>query len=94
MCGNDGHCFLGTAILETGFPLVELVVHEDYLDWSHGVKLKKEDIEQWDSPIQITALEGRLSFFAMGEKNWGSHLQGAITKIPESDYRTINDAVS
>ena len=92
LCGNDGHCFLGTATLEPGFPLVELVVHKDYLDWSHGVKLK--DIEQWASPVQIKALEGRVSFFAEGEKNWGSHLQGAITKIPESDYRTINDAVS
>jgi hypothetical protein len=92
LCGQDGHCFLGAAKLKTGFPLVEIAVHKDYLDWSLGVKLR--DIEQWDSPVQIKALEGRVSFFAKGEKNWGSHLQGAVTKIPESDYRTINDAVS
>ena len=92
LCGNEGHCFLGTATLETGFPLVKLVVHENYLDWSLGVKLKKEEIQQWASPVQIKELEGRLSFFATGEKNWGSHLQGAITKIRDSDYRTITES--
>ena len=92
LCGQDGHIFLGTAKLKTGFPLVEIAVHEEYLDWSQGVKLT--DIDPWANPVQIKSLEGRLSFFAKGEQNWGSHLQGAITKISESDYRTINDAVS
>jgi len=92
LCGSDGHCFLGTATLETGFPLVALVVHKGYLDWPYGVKLI--DIKQWANPVQIKALEGKVSFFAEGEKNWGSHLQGAITRITESDYRTIKDEAS
>ena len=92
LCGSDGHCFLGRATLETGFPLTELVVHKEYLDWKHGVKLT--DIKQWVKPVQIKPLEGRLSFFAEGETNWGAHLQGAITRITESDYKTIEDAAS
>ena len=89
LCGTDGHCFLGRATLETGFPLETLVVHKQYLDWAHGVKLK--DIKQWTNPVQIRTVEGKVSFYPKGEKNLGSHLQGAITRITKSDFETIED---
>ena len=73
--------------MKTGFPLVELIVHKEYLDWKYGVKLT--EIIRWSQPVQIKAMEGRVAFFADGEKNWGSHLQGAITGISEENYNTI-----
>lgn len=89
LCGQKGHCFLGIAKLESGYPLKEIVVHEEFLDWKEGVELS--DIKKWNPSVPIKQLEGELSFFAKGEKNWGSHLQGAITRITKKDYDTIKD---
>ena len=87
LCGQKGHCFLGKAKLESGYPLIDIVVHEEFLDWKRGVKLI--DIEKWNQPVPIKQLEGELSFFVKGDKNWGSHLQGAITRITKEDYDII-----
>jgi hypothetical protein len=89
LCGQKGHRFLGTAKLESGFPLNDLLVHKDFLDWPRGVKLT--EIKMWNQTVPIKQLAGELSFFAKGEKNWGSHLQGAITGIPKEDYDKIKD---
>ena len=88
LCGQDGHCFLGTAKLKTGFPLVDLVVHEEYLDWKQGARLT--DIEQWNQPVDIERLRGRVHFVPEG-KNYGSYMQGAITRISDRDYNLINE---
>jgi hypothetical protein len=88
LCGQDGHCFLGTAKLKTGFPLVEIVVHEEYLDWKQGVQLT--DIKQWNQPIHIERLRGRVHFVPKGE-NYGSYIQGAITRISDKDYNIISE---
>jgi hypothetical protein len=89
LCGQKGHCFLGIAKLESGYPLKDIVVHEEFLDWKEGVELT--DTEKWNRPVPIKQLEGELSFFAKGDKNWGSHLQGAITRITKEDYDKIKD---
>ncbi len=87
--GINGHCFLGTAILKTGFPLVKLVVHKEYLDWDWGVELT--ETKTWIHPVSIICLEGKVGFFPKGEKNYGAYLQGAITKITNEEYETIKD---
>jgi hypothetical protein len=88
LCGNDGHCFLGTAILKTGFPLVELVVHKEFLDWKWGVELT--DFTPLARQVKIEELRGKVHFVPEGE-NYGSYIQGAITRIAEEDYNLINN---
>lgn len=86
LCGNEGHCFLGTAKLKTGYPLVELMVHEEHLDWKQGVKLT--DIRKWNRRVPIESLREKVRFVPEG-KNYGSYIQGAVTRISDSDYNTI-----
>jgi hypothetical protein len=50
-----------------------------------GVLFKK--IEAWkDLPIEI--LRGKVRFVPKG-KNYGSYIQGSITRLSEKDYRII-----
>jgi hypothetical protein len=87
LCGRDGHCFLGTGVLETGFrPLIEIVIHEEYLDWKQGVSLKS--VNPWDNSLPIESLRGKVHFVPEGE-NYGSYIQGSITRISEKDYNTV-----
>jgi len=85
--GNDGHCFVGTCVLDSGFQnAIEIAVHAEYLDWNHGVLLK--DISQWTRSLQIESLRGKVHFVPVGE-NFGSYLQGSVTRISERDYNTV-----
>jgi hypothetical protein len=86
LCGTEGHCFLGTAQLKTGYPLAELVVHEEHLDWKQGVKLS--NIHQWPRRLPIETLRGLVHFVPNGE-NYGSYIQGAITGISAREYELI-----
>jgi hypothetical protein len=85
--GKDGHCFLGTCSLDSGFQnLIEITVHEEYLDWKSGVLLS--DIKQWTRSLPIERLRGKVHFVPKGE-NYGKYIQGSITNISPEDYETI-----
>lgn len=84
--GKDGHCFLGTCTLNSSFQnLIEVAVHEDYLDWKQGVLIK--DIEKWN-PLPIERLRGKVRFVPI-KGNYGSYIQGSITGISAEDYKTV-----
>lgn len=87
LCGAEGHCFPGTGVLESGFRnLIEIIVHEEYLDWKEGVSLKNANV--WVEPLQIERLRGKVHFVPVGE-NYGSYIQGSITRVSEKDYNTV-----
>ncbi|HUJ84260.1 MAG TPA: hypothetical protein VLV84_01490 [Candidatus Acidoferrales bacterium] len=86
-CGSGGYCFLGSAILERGFDkLRESVFHEQYLDWKEGVTFKS--VDPWATSLPIEALRGKVRFVP-NDENYGSYLQGSITKISKEDYETV-----
>ena len=86
-CGNGGYSFLGTGVLEAGFSkLIELVFHEEYLDWKEGVSLKT--VDPWATRLPIETLRGKVHFVPTGE-NFGSYIQGSITRITKEDYETV-----
>jgi hypothetical protein len=73
--------------LETGFgKLSESVFHEEYLDFKIGVGLKT--VDPWTSSLPIETLRGKVHFVPAGE-NYGSFIQGSITRISEKDYDTV-----
>ncbi len=85
--GKDGHCFLGTCSLDSAFQnLMEIAVHEEYLDWKQGVILS--NIRQWTAFLPIERLRGKVRFVPVGE-NYGSYIQGSITRISPEDYDTV-----
>jgi hypothetical protein len=85
--GKDGHCFLGTCTLNSGFQnMIESAVHEDYLDWKQGVLIK--DIEQWENPLPIEQLRGKVHLVPI-KGNYGSYIQGSITGISAEDHKTV-----
>jgi hypothetical protein len=87
LCGKDGYCFIGAGVLETGFgKSLKSVFHEEYLDWKIGVLLKK--VDPWATWLPIEKLRGKVHFVPEG-KNYGSYMQGSITRITEKDYNTI-----
>ncbi len=86
LCGEEGHCFIGTAQLKTGYPFVELVVHEEHLDWKYGVKLA--NIQLWRQHVPIETFRGVVSFVPEG-KNYGSYIQGAITRMSDTEFNAI-----
>ncbi len=86
LCGKDGYCFLGTGVLETGFrKLIEAVFHEKYLDWKEGVSFKT--VDPWATWLPIETLRGKVHFVPDSE-NFGSYIQGSITRISKKDYET------
>ena len=91
--GEDGHCFLGTSVLASGFTklkreMVNRLTHKKYLDWDEGVHLRKESIEKWANPLPVECLRGKVPFLPVGE-NYGSYMQGSIKSISERDFDTI-----
>ena len=87
LCGKEGYCFLGTGVLETGFgKLMESVFHEEKLDWAIGVSFKT--VDPWVTGLPIENLRGKVHFVPKGE-NYGSFIQGSITRITEKDYNTV-----
>lgn len=93
LVGKDGHCFLGTCILASGFTklrreLIDSLTHKKFLDLDEGVHLKKESIEKWTNPLSIERLRGKVSFLPIGE-NYGSYLQGSVKSMRKQDFGTI-----
>ena len=93
LAGKDGHCFLGTCVLASGFTklrreLVDRLTHKKFLDWAEGVNLKKESIEKWAHSLSIERLRGKVSFLPIGE-NYGSYLQGSVKSIFKRDFDTV-----
>ncbi len=93
LVGEGGRCFLGTAILASGFrPLTASesakITHKEYLDWEQGTWLEKESVDVWAKPLPIERLRGKVHFVPVG-KNYGSYLQGAITRIEQREYDAI-----
>jgi hypothetical protein len=91
LVGEEGHCFLGTCVLDSSFRQltneeVKQLTHEEFLDWNQGVFLK--DIEKWQKPLPIESLRGKVSFVPISQ-HYGSYLQGSIKKISEFNYNTI-----
>jgi len=85
--GKDGHCILGTCVLASGFTEAK-IIHEEYSDWEKGVRLKKESIEKWRTPLSIERLRGKVSFVPIG-KNYGSYLQGSVKKVDRNEYDIV-----
>jgi len=91
LVGMEGHCFLGTCVLDSGFRRLDReeakkITHEEYLDWKRGVFFK--DIDKWDKPLPIECLRGKVSFIPING-NYGSYLQGSVKRISKPDYDTI-----
>ncbi len=87
LAGKDGHCFLGTCVLASGLTKSR-IIHEEYLDWEKGVRLKKESIEKWRKPLPIERLRGKVSFVPFG-KNYGWNLQGTVKKIDCDEHDIV-----
>jgi hypothetical protein len=93
LAGKDGHCFLGTCVLASGFTKlrkepVNSLTHKKFLDWDEGVHLKREGIEKWTNSLSIELLRGKVSFLPIGE-NYGSYLQGSVKSIRKQDFDTV-----
>jgi hypothetical protein len=93
LVGKGGQCFLGTAHLASGFRALTAaesakITHKEFLDWEQGVLLEKESISVWPKPLPIEKLRGKVHFVPVG-KNYGSYLQGAITRIQQWEYDAI-----
>jgi len=94
LVGKEGHCFLGTCVLNSGFrPLTpkesKNITHPEYLDWEQGAFLKKDTVDIWAKPLPIERLRGKVHFVP-NDKNYGSYLQGSVTKIHDKrDYNTV-----
>lgn len=91
LVGMNGHCFLGTCVLASGFRRLgreeaKKIIHEEYLDWEQGVSLKR--VDKWDKPLPIKCLRGKVSFVPIDGK-YGLYLQGSVKKISKPDYDTI-----
>lgn len=93
LVGKDGHCFLGTCVLASGFTKLKReradnLTHKKFLDWDEGVHLKRDSIEKWTNPLSIERLQGKVSFLPLGE-NYGSYLQGSVKSIRKQDFDTV-----
>lgn len=92
LVGTEGHRFLGTCILDSGFEKLDqerskIITHPEYLDWEQGVLLK--DIDEWAKSLPIERLRGKVPFVPI-EGNYGAYFQGSIKRIKHSgDYDTI-----
>lgn len=89
--GRDGQKFLGTCTLASAFYKLgqqekEKLTRLPFFDATHGVKLV--EINTWDTPVLIRPLIEKLQFIT-NKSDWGSHLQGSITPLPEEDFNTI-----
>lgn len=93
LAGKDGHCFLGTCVLASGFRRLgedeaKKRTHEEYLDWNQGVDFIVKDGDKWEKPLPIECLRGKVSFVPI-RGGYGHYLQGSITKIEPDDYDNI-----
>lgn len=93
LVGKDGHCFLGNAALSSGFRSLSSaesaqITHKEYLDWEQGVSLDKDTINVWPKPLPIEHLRGKVHFVPNSE-NFGSYLQGSVTRIKQWEYEAI-----
>jgi hypothetical protein len=87
LCGKEGSCILGTAVLETGFgESLKSVFHSEYNDWVKGVRLSS--VDPWTTYLPMENLRGKVRFVPEGE-NFGSYIQGSITKITKEGYETV-----
>ena len=88
---EDEQSFLGTAILDSSFYKLgqqekEKLTRLPFFVATHGVKFM--EIDAWDTPVSIRPLIENLQFIT-NKRNWGSHIQGSITPIPEEDFNII-----
>jgi hypothetical protein len=87
LCGKEGYCILGNAVLDTGFgESLKSVFHSEYNDWVKGVRLSI--VDPWTAYLPVENLRGKVHFVPEGE-NFGSYIQGSITKISKEDYETV-----
>lgn len=92
LAGRDGNSFLGTAILDSHLREFEKQekekrrAHGPFFSGNYGVKLKAIEIWETAKPIHLVINDFG---FITNKKNWGSHLQGSIRAISESDYKII-----
>ena len=88
------HCFLGDCILSSGFRSLtpdesKKVTHPEFLDWNQGVFLNKESINVRAKALPMESLVGKVHF-APVDKNFGSYIQGSITRIKhKQDFETV-----
>jgi hypothetical protein len=89
-----GYCFLGECILSSGFRSLtpeesKKITHPEFLDLEQGVFLNKESIDPWSKTLPIKSLTGKVHFAPIG-KNYGSYIQGSITRIKnKQDYDAV-----
>lgn len=86
-CDKKKPCFLGDAVLGSkyGVPL-KSVFHEEFMDLLKGVAFEK--VNPWKKELPIERLRGKVHFVPIG-KNFGSYIQGSVTRISGKDYQTI-----
>jgi predicted RNA-binding protein len=75
--GKHGKKFIGKASISTE-------LQKEGIDFSLGLS----NVEIWEKPINITSLIDSLEFIK-DKTNWGSHLQGGVRSISNSDYTAI-----
>ena len=87
LCGEEGYCILGDAILGSSYGvLVSSVFHEKFLDLKKGVTLMS--VNPWKKSLPIELLRGKVRFVPE-DRNFGSYIQGSITSLSERDYDVI-----
>ena len=87
---NPAMAFAGTATISSTVLNEEeqdmLSRESVFLNADGGVRLA--DIDEWEEYRPIKALLSDLKFIK-NKENWGSHLQGGVTRISEEDYELI-----
>ena len=87
LCGKGGKCFIGSGTLDSEIgELVKSVFHEEFLDWITGVTFSS--VDPWSRRLPIEVLRGKV-YFVPERENYGSYIQGSVTKISKEDYETI-----